>query len=304
MADSVDDDGNALFSAHRSLLFSMVYNMLASIADTEDVLQDTWLAWMLRNRSGGSEIEHPRAYLVRIAINNALVRREAVGRRRETYVGPWLPEPLPDGGHDRGDGAEVVVHRETVSMAILVVLETLTPLERAVFVLHDVFGYPHGEIADMLDRNAPAIRQLAHRAREHVQSGRPRQQTDPQTQQRVTEKFLVTAQRGHDMAGLLAMLAPEVTMWSDGGGKRRAARRPIHGQDPVARVVSSPTVLGAIPDLHIGYRSVNGSASAVLYSGGVAHAVIALDIDPVSELVIGIYVVVNPDKLVRIGSLE
>ncbi len=167
------------FVDHRGLLFSVVYNMLGSVADTEDVLQETWLAWVARAQAAsGGQITSPRAYLVRIAVNRALAGQASISRRREDYAGPWLPEPLITGDQP-GDSAETVVRGESVSIALLVVLETLTPLERAVFVLHDVFGYPHTEIAGILDRSPPAIRQLAHRARKHVQARRPSSPATP-----------------------------------------------------------------------------------------------------------------------------
>ncbi|MER6576728.1 sigma-70 family RNA polymerase sigma factor [Nonomuraea sp. NPDC001023] len=176
-----------VFGGHRELLFSIVYNMLGSVSDTEDVLQDTWLAWSSRNPD---EIGNPRAYLVRIAVNQALAHQSALRRRRETYVGPWLPEPLVTAADGPADGAEDVVRGESVSLALLVVLETLTPLERAVFVLHEVFAFQHTEIAGMLGRSAAAVRQLAHRAREHVQARRPRYRVDAHVQQEVTERFV------------------------------------------------------------------------------------------------------------------
>ena len=196
-----------VFTGHRGLLFSVAYNMLGSVADTEDVLQETWLAWVARTQAAsGEQITSPRAYLVRIAVNRALARQASISRRREDYTGPWLPEPLITGDQP-GDSAETVVQAESVSIALLVVLETLTPLERAVFVLHEVFGYAHTEIAGILDRSPPAIRQLAHRAREHVHARRPRYRTDPQVRQRVTERFLA-AVMGGDLNALMQVLAP------------------------------------------------------------------------------------------------
>ncbi|WP_433657072.1 RNA polymerase sigma factor SigJ [Nocardia sp. CA-128927] len=304
MIEIVDEDATRVFAEHRELLFSVVYNMLGSVADTEDVLQDTWLAWVSRNQADGPEIEHPRAYLVRVAVNHTLGRRAAINRRRETYFGPWLPEPLvsdESAVRDNADASEPALRAESVSMAMLVVLETLTPLERAVFVLHDVFGYPHADIADMLGRNTAAVRQLAHRAREHVHARRPRHQADRRVQREVTEKFLA-AQLGGDLTGLLALLAPDVTFWSDGGGKLRAALRPIYGVDKVARLITSPIVLGHVSELNIRHRLVNGDPSAVVYSGDAPFAVVVLDIDPATEQIRGIYAVANPDKLTRIAS--
>lgn len=286
-----------VFVDHRELLFSIVYNMLGIVADTEDVLQETWLAWAARTEAAsGEQIVSPRAYLVRIAVNRALARQASVTRRREDYAGPWLPEPLLT--EDRaGDTAETVVRAESVSMALLVVLETLTPLERAVFVLHEVFGYAQTEIAGILDRSPSAIRQLAHRSREHVQARRPRYRTDPQIRQQVTERFLA-AVTGGDLNALMQVLAPEVTMWADGGGKALAAgTHPVHGRDKVARLIIGSTFRHPIPDLGIRYRRVNGEPAALLLSGSTPYMLVSLDLIPDGDQVRGIYAVTNPDKL-------
>ncbi|GAA2600903.1 RNA polymerase sigma factor SigJ [Actinomadura fulvescens] len=286
-----------VFAAHRELLFSVVYNLLGSVADTEDVLQETWLSWEPRHRTG--EIGNPRAYLVRVAVNHALARRATVSRRREAYVGPWLPEPLVT---DATDAAEPALRAESVSMAMLVVLETLTPLERAVFVLNEVFGYPHTEIAEIIDRTPAAVRQLAHRAREHVHARRPRHQADPRLQREVTERFLA-AQLDGDIAALMEILAPDVTLWADGGGKARAAGlRPVHGRARVARLISANATLRPIPDLCIRYREVNGDPSALLFTGDAPFAVVVLDLTPDGRRVRGIYAVTNPDKLAHIDD--
>ncbi|UGT43265.1 RNA polymerase sigma factor SigJ [Nocardia yamanashiensis] len=302
MTESTVPAATEIFAAHRELLFSIVYNMLGGVADTEDVLQDTWLAWVGRNRAGAEEIANARAYLVRIAVNNALARRAQESRRRETYVGPWLPEPLvtdlPE-VRDSADAVEPTLRAESVSMAMLVVMETLTPLERVVFVLHDVFGYPHAEIGEILSRDAAAVRQVAHRARSHVHARRPRYQADPRVQRAITEKFLA-AQLGGDVNALLELLAPDATFWSDGGGKSRAALRPIHGADKIIRLVTSPGISAGVPDMGVHYRWVNGDPSAVIMSGGSPYVVVVLDIDPDTARIRGIYAVRNPDKLTHI----
>lgn len=298
------DTAMGAFVSHRELLFSIVYSMLGSVADTEDVLQEAWLSWASRYEAGGgARIESPRAYLVRIAVNKALARQAAISRRRETYVGPWLPEPLVTsmaGTTETGDAADTAERAESVSMALLVVLETLTPLERAVFVLHEVFGYAHTETADILGRSPASVRQLAHRAREHVQARRPRYQADTRLRQQVTERF-VAATVGGDLQALLELLAPDVTLWADGGGKATAAgRRPIHGRDKVARVLAAGA--GRTPrSLDIRYRQVNGGPSAVLFEGDSPFAVLVVDLAPDGERVSGIYFVTNPDKLSRVG---
>ncbi|WP_211346985.1 RNA polymerase sigma factor SigJ [Saccharothrix australiensis] len=270
------------FVAHRELLFSIAYNILGTVADTEDVLQETWLSWAPRDES---TIENPRAYLVRVAVNHALARREAVNRRKETYVGQWLPEPVVD------------TEPTDPSMALLVVLETLSPAERAVFVLHEVFGYALAEIADVLGRTPAAVRQLAHRAREHVHARRPRYRVDPRTQREVTERF-VAAALGGDLAALLRVLAPDVTLRTDGGGKGPATSPlPVHGREDVARLLVAVS-RGVPPDADLRFRRVNGDPAVVLLAGGHPLAVLVLDVSP--EGVAGVYSVTNPDKLARL----
>jgi RNA polymerase sigma factor (sigma-70 family) len=286
------DSATRTFVEHRELLFSIVYNMLGSVADTEDVLQETWLSWAAAKRD---QVDNSRAYLVRIAVNQALARRAALSRRRETYVGQWLPEPLVT------DMADPVSRAESSSVALLVVLEALSPAERAVFVLHEVFGYAHTEIADMLGRSPEAVRQLAHRAREHVRSRRPRYRTDPGVQQKATERFLA-ATIGGDVEALLQVLAPDVTLWTDGGGKGPATSlQPVHGRDAVARLLVA--VGSNVPtNVDIRYRQVNGDPSALLFAGESPFAVLVLDLAPNGDQVRGIYSVTNPDKLTRIPS--
>jgi RNA polymerase sigma-70 factor (ECF subfamily) len=300
---------------HRDLLFSMVYNLLGSVADTEDVLQDTWLAWAGRwAGQAAGPIASPRAYLVRVAVNRALAQQAAIARRREEYPGPWLPDPLiaasdmtldeiapdrlaPDQAARDQPGEDPAVRAESVSIALLVVLETLTPLERAVFVLHEVFGYTHAEIAEILDRSPAATRQVGHRAREHVHARRPRYRTDPQVRRRVTERFLA-AVTGGDLGALMQVLAPDVTLWADGGGKGRAAgRHPVHGRDKVARMVIGEAFRHPVPDLAVRIMLVNGEPAALLTSAGRPYMVIFLDLEPGGDKVRGIYAVSNPDKL-------
>jgi RNA polymerase sigma factor (sigma-70 family) len=288
------------FVDERELLFCIVYNMLGSVADTEDVLQETWLAWAGRNAAAaGEQIASPRAYLVRIAVHAALARQAAIRRRREDYVGPWLPEPLLTGGQ-RDDGVEIVLRAQSLSMALLVVLETLTPLERAAFVLHEVFGYEHTEIAVILDRSPSAIRQLAHRAREHVHARRPRYPADPQLHRRVTERF-IAAVAGGDLGALMQALAPDVTLWADGGGKARAARVLVHGRGKAAHAIIGGAHRQPIPDLEIRYRRINGEPAALLMSGRAPRMLVILDLVPGGEQARGVYVITNPDKLSRLS---
>ncbi|MEV6103613.1 RNA polymerase sigma factor SigJ [Streptomyces sp. NPDC051940] len=280
-----------VFLGHRELLFSIVYNMLGSVADTEDVLQETWLSWAGR-RPG--TITNPRAYLVRIAVNHALARQAAVRRRRESYVGPWLPEPLAT--DEAPDAAEPALRGESVGMALLVILETLTPLERAVFVLNEVFGYTHPEIAGMLGRTPAAVRQLAHRARGHVHARRPRYPAHPRVQEEATRRF-VEAALGGDVEALMRILAPDVTVWTDGGGKARGtALRPVRGREKVTRILTG--YAGRRREgFEVRYRTVNGDPSAVVFADDAPIAVMVMDLTPDGEQVSDVYIVRNPDKL-------
>src|SRR6185312_15963798 len=215
------------FTDHRNLLFSIAYRILGSAADAEDVVQDAWFKWSANDRS---QVCDPKAYLARIVSNLSMERLRSMRRQRETYVGPWLPEPILT----QADAAEDVATAESVSLAMLVVLETLSPLERAVFVLKEVFDFSYPEIAEAVDRSEPAVRQAAHRARNHIQARRPRFETDRNKKREVTERFFA-ATTGGDINELMALLAPDVTLWTDGGGKVRQAMRPIVGVDKVVR---------------------------------------------------------------------
>ncbi|MCX5052330.1 MULTISPECIES: RNA polymerase sigma factor SigJ [unclassified Streptomyces] len=295
---SVTDEATDVFMDHRELLFGLVYNMLGSVADTEDVLQETWLSWSGRGAAG---VANPRAYLVRIAVNHALQRRASITRRRETYVGPWLPEPLVA---DDANADDPALRSESVSMAMLVVLESLTPLERAVFVLNEVFGYAHTEIAEIIDRTPAAVRQLAHRARGHVHARRPLYQAHPRVRREATERF-VRAAFGGDIAALMEILAPDVTVWTDGGGKRRpAGLRPVHGRDKAVRLITSYAARRGPQNLDLRYRRVNGDDAAVLFEGDSPYAVMVMDLTPEGDRVSDVYIVTNPDKLTHVHKDE
>ncbi|MCX5425676.1 RNA polymerase sigma factor SigJ [Streptomyces sp. NBC_00078] len=295
---AVTDEATDVFMDHRELLFGLVYNMLGSVADTEDVLQETWLSWSGRGAAG---VANPRAYLVRIAVNHALQRRASITRRRETYVGPWLPEPLVA---DDASADDPVLRSESVSMAMLVVLESLTPLERAVFVLNEVFGYAHTEIAEIIDRTPAAVRQLAHRARGHVHARRPLYQAHPRVRREATERF-VRAAFGGDIAALMEILAPDVTVWTDGGGKRRpAGLRPVHGRDKAVRLITSYAARRGPQNLDLRYRRVNGDEAAVLFEGDSPYAVMVMDLTPEGDRVSDVYIVTNPDKLTHVHKDE
>ncbi|TYP89770.1 RNA polymerase sigma factor SigJ [Blastococcus xanthinilyticus] len=288
----------APFDHHRGLLFSVAYQMLGSVADAEDVVQDTWLRWSAADRG---EVADARAYLVRIATHLALDRLGSARARRESYVGPWLPEPLLTGtdpvatAPPPADPVAAAEVGEQVSLAVLVVLETLSPAERAVFVLREVFGLPLAEVATTLGRTEPAVRQMAHRAREHVQARRPRFDTDRRAQREVTDRFFAAC-AGGDVAELLAVLAPDVVLVSDGGGKARAALRPIAGADKVARFVVAVAAQGLeLADLRIEVAEVNGGPGIVAWTGG--EPLLAMSLVVVDGRIEQVLLVRNPEKL-------
>jgi RNA polymerase sigma-70 factor (ECF subfamily) len=281
-----------VFHEHRGLLFSVAYRVLGSAADAEDAVQDAWLKWSAADRS---QVADPRAYLTRIVSNLALERLRSTRYKRETYVGPWLPEPILTGG----DAAEAVADAESVSMAMLVVLETLSPLERAVFVLKEVFDFSHAEIAEAVERSEAAVRQAAHRAREHVRARRPRFMADRSTQREVTERFFAAA-TGGDVNALMDLLSPDVTLWTDGGGKVRQAMRPIVGASTVAAwfaALGTVTYQGVEPaDMKAELVEVNGGPGIVFSGAGRVVATVTFGVAADGRIT-GIHNVANPDKL-------
>ncbi|WP_420750492.1 RNA polymerase sigma-70 factor [Rhodococcus sp. O3] len=277
------------FVTHRSLLFTVAYEMLGSAADAEDVVQETWMKWAGVDRS---EVLDARAYLVRIVTRLSLNHLRAATRRREEYIGEWLPEPLLTGPDAEAD----VELAESVSIAMLTVLETLAPVERAVFVLREVFDTPYDEIARAVDKSPAAVRQIAHRAREHVTARRPRMQVDPDEQAVVVEKFLTAVSTG-DLQGLLEVLAPDVVAIADGGGIVRAARKPIVG----AEVLASLLVRFAnIPGFTVTRVDVNAMPGLRIDAAG-ATVVGAVAVE--GGRITRIFGISNPHKLSRMGSV-
>ncbi|MET8352479.1 MULTISPECIES: RNA polymerase sigma-70 factor [unclassified Micromonospora] len=279
------DPATDAFVTHRNLLFTVAYEMLGSAADAEDVLQETWLRWADVDLD---TVRDQRAYLVRIATRQSLSRLRTLGRRKESYVGSWLPEPLLT----TPDVAEDVELAESVSMAMLLVLETLAPTERAVFVLREVFDLAYDEIAEAVDKSPAAVRQIAHRARAHVAARRPRGVVSPAESKGAIEAFQRAVETG-DVQGLLDILAPDVVLLGDGGGVRQAVLRPIAGAGKVARLMASKQVRIAATSLHP--AQVNGYPALVLRLDGEIDTVIALRID--DGLISGLYAVRNPEKL-------
>ncbi|MBO0511103.1 RNA polymerase sigma-70 factor [Streptomyces beijiangensis] len=279
------------FEEHRSVLTGVAYRMTGRVADAEDVVQETWLRW---SADGREEVRDPRAYLVRITTRLAINRLRYVQSRRETYVGPWLPEPIvTEFGRTTPDTAEKAVLAESVSLAVLVVLESLSPLERAVFVLHEAFGFPYGEIAETLDRSDAAVRQLGARARKHVEERKPRFDVDPAERRDLTERFLAAATEG-DLQGLLSILAPDVRLVGDSGGKSKAPLRVIEGSDKVGRFVLGAAAKG-IEDAGFRFAELNGGPALLVFSGSTLDSVFQLDV--VDGRIQCLYIVRNPDKL-------
>jgi RNA polymerase sigma-70 factor (TIGR02957 family) len=281
------------FVTHRSLLFTVAYEMLGSAADAEDVVQETWLRWADIGESARDEVRDPRAYLVRIVTRQALNRLRTLARRREDYVGEWLPEPLPTSP----DVAEDVELAESVSIAMLTVLETLGPAERAVFVLREVFDVPYADISLALDKTPGAVRQIAHRAREHVAARRPRIQVDRAEHQRVVERFLAALQTG-DLQVLLDVLAPEVVLVADGGGEVAAFRRPVVGRDRVATLLSGFRKIA--PDAVVGTVWLNGAPAVRIDLAGELDTAVSLVV--ADGRISRIYAIRNPHKLARLDE--
>ncbi|KSZ58695.1 RNA polymerase sigma24 factor [Rhodococcus pyridinivorans KG-16] len=283
--------GGDVFTEHRGLLFSIAYEITGSVADSEDVLQESYIRWA---HADTDSVDNPRAYAAQIVTRQALNSLRSSQRRREDYVGPWLPEPILTAP----DAAAEVELAESVSTAMLLVLETLTPVERAVFVMREVFGFEYGRIAETVDRTESAVRQIAHRAREHVHARQRRFTPVGDETDRVVAAFLTAATTG-DLDGLLSLLAPDVRYLADGGGKVNAARVPVLGSAKVARLFLG-LVRHPLPDMTIEPAVVNSMPGVLVYSAGVLDMVLHFEID--DGLVTGVYVVRNPDKLAHLGA--
>jgi RNA polymerase sigma-70 factor (TIGR02957 family) len=283
------DRATEVFVVHRNLLFTVAYEMLGSAADAEDVLQETWLLWAKVNLD---IVRDQRAYLVRITTRQALNRLRTLSRRKESYVGPWLPEPLLTAP----DVAEDVELADSVSMAMLLVLETLTPTERAVFVLREVFDLEYGEIAQAVDKTPTTVRQIAHRARAHIAARRPREVVSQTATRTAIEAFERAVETG-DLQSLLDILSPDVVVMSDGGGIRQAVLRPVVGAGKVARLLAAGlAVVGAQLSLEV--VQVNGCPALILRLNGEIDGVLTVCVD--GGRVAGMYFVRNPQKLSRV----
>ena len=275
------------FVTHRNLLFTVAYELLGSAADAEDVLQEVWLRWSAVD----DDVREPRAFLVRITTRLALNHLRSGARRREEYVGPWLPEPLLT----TPDVAEDVELADSVSTAMLLVLETLPPTERAVFVLREVFDVGYDEIAAAVDKSEAAVRQVAHRARSHVQARRPRASVTTAERDAVIERFRLATETG-DLQVLMDVLAPDVVLMTDGGGRVKAALNPVHGRDKVLRFLTAvaPDALELVPVW------LNGSPAIQFVVGGRRDGVGTMVV--ADGVVTRLYLVRNPDKLASLGE--
>jgi RNA polymerase sigma-70 factor, ECF subfamily len=294
-----DEELAAEFAEHRQVLVGAAYRVVGSVADAEDVVQETWLRWAAAPVDR-AEIRDVRAYLIRITTRLALNRLRQQKAQREQYVGPWLPEPIA-AAPATDDPAAVAEVADSVSMAMLVVLETLSPLERAAFVLREVFDLPFGEIADTLGRSEPAVRQLAHRAREHVHARQPRHHVDKARHNELTSQFLAAAWSG-DFDQVVSLLAPDVVLVSDGGGKKRAALRPLHGAEKIARWLMGVLSEEEASAFEVRLAKLNGEDAFIAYNGDEVDSVGFTEIDA-SGRISQIYVVRNPDKLTAIPRL-
>ena len=291
MGARATDPATDAFVAHRNLLFTVAYEMLGSAADAEDVLQETWLRWV---KVDLGQVRDPRAYLVRITTRQALNRLRTMQRRKEAYVGPWLPEPLLTAPEVSDDGELA----ESVSMALMLVLETLSPTERAVFVLREAFAIGYDEIAAAVDKSPAAVRQIAHRARQHVDARRPREVVSADQTRAALESFQRAIETG-DPQALLDVLAPDVVLVADGGGVKQAALRPVFGAEKVTRLFLSGLVKtdGA---LTAGPTVINGNPALVVRLDGGMDGIMAIRVE--DARITGIYYVRNPEKLSRLES--
>ncbi len=283
--------GTDAFVTHRNLLFTVAYEMLGSAADAEDVLQETWLRWAGVDHD---EVRDERAYLVRLTTRLSLNRLRTLARQRETYVGPWLPEPLLT----TPDVADDVELADSVSTAMLVVLETLTPTERAVFVLREVFDVGYDEIADAVDKSPAAVRQIAHRARNHVEARQPREQVSSRQREAILDRFAWAVEHG-DIQALMDVLAPDVVLMTDGGGVKQAALRPILGRDKALRFLEGAATKGGPIDA-VHRTMVNGRPGLAFVIDGAVDTLLTVLIE--DGLVAGMYAVRNPAKLTRLDE--
>jgi RNA polymerase sigma-70 factor (TIGR02957 family) len=283
----------AEFQTRRGRLFGLAYRLLGSAAEAEDAVQDAFLRW---DRADLATIEHPDAWLAKVVTNLCLTRLTAARATREQYLGPWLPEPVPT---DALGPLETAEQRESVSLAVLTLLERLTPAERAVFVLREAFGYTHREVAEVMELSEANCRQLYRRATQHLAAHRPRFQPSREQRERLAARFLAAAQDG-DLRGLEEVLAEDVTSWADGGGHVGTARRPVTGRDRVVRYLAGGWRKVPV-GLEFAFAEVNGTTAILAVAGGTVLAAVALEFD--GERIAEIRIMANPEKLSHLAGL-
>jgi|SRR5579859_3579698 len=283
------------FLEYRPLLLSIAYRMLGSMADAEDLVQDTFIRWQT---SSDADVRSPRAYLVTIVSRLCIHQLESARSQREQYVGPWLPEPVSTGTTaDPLDASEL---QESLSMAFLLLLERLTPVERAAFLLHDVFGYGYEELVRIVDKSEATCRQIVHRARMHITANRPRFDPAPEQHERLLREFVAATSSGN-LQGLVSVLSSEVILYSDGGGKANASLRPLYGATNVARFIMGAIAKSVPKEVSVAIETVNGQPGVVYrLPHGSAGCVLSVVIsaDRISEIL----VVTNPDKLAHVAA--
>jgi RNA polymerase sigma-70 factor (ECF subfamily) len=282
------EDSVEVFNKHRALLFSIAYRMLGSAADAEDTLQEAFLRWQ---RADDEEVRSPRSYLSAVVTRLCIDQLRSAKARREVYVGPWLPEPIMTQHAPDLTGTPELA--ESLSIAFLVVLESLSPVERAVFLLREVFGYDYAEIAGIVGKSEANCRQITHRAQQRIHERRPRFHATHEQQERVTQEFMQACANGN-LQGLMALLTNNAVLMTDGGGKAQAARNPIYGPNNIARFILG-ILAKSPPDVSIRLDEVNGQPGIVTSVAGETIAVLVLDVQ--DEQIRGVHIVANPDKL-------
>jgi RNA polymerase sigma-70 factor (ECF subfamily) len=285
-----------IFNEHRRLLFSLAYRMLGVVADAEDIVQEAYLRWQ---SAGDVEVKAPKAYLSTIVTNLCINQLQSARVKREEYVGPWLPEPLI--ADENQDPMHNIQMADSLSMAFMVLLESLAPAERACFLLREVFDYDYEEVARMVGKSEANCRQMVSRARLHVRERRTRFDVSNEMQSRLTAQFMRSCASG-DLEGLMSILAEDASVTSDGGGRVTAARKPIHGADRVARFFTGLVNKAGAERISVRPTTVNGQPGFITYLDGRLQNVIALDI--ADNQIQAIYIVVNPDKLRRLPTEE
>lgn len=290
----IPENTTETFNQYRVLLFSIAYRMLGSATDAEDIVQEAFLRWLQADEAA---VQSPKAYLSTVVVRLCIDQQRSARAQREVYVGSWLPEPiLTDTHHEL---TETTILAESLSFAFLVMLENLGPLERAVFLLREVFDYEYAEIAAIVDKSEANCRQVFHRAQQHLGQHRPRFDVSHEQQERITHQFLQASMNG-DMRGLLNLLTDDIVLTADGGGKARAGLKPIYGPDKVARgMLGNMRFIPSNVQTYV--KEVNGQLTMVGYLDGRPYGIIILDIE--GERVRNVYTVVNPDKLRWLGRI-